>query len=540
MEKQLHWWQKAVIYQIYPRSFCDSNGDGIGDINGIISKLDYVKELGVDAIWLSPVFKSPQDDNGYDISDYQDIEPLFGSLEDMRRLLKEAGDRGIKILMDMVLNHTSDEHPWFLEAKQSRDNPKHDWYVWRDGKPGEAPNEMRSCFGGSAWQWCEECGQYYLHQYSVKQPDLNWDNPEVRKALYEMMNWWAEQGAGGFRLDVIDSVAKEPDKMITAEGTMLHPYIREMSAAVLHGTDLVAVGEAWSANVERAKLWSNPDGSELSMVFQFEHIGIDQQRGKSKWDLAPFRLKKLKQIFKRWQTELNGQGWNSLFWNNHDLPRIVSRWGNDGAYRVESAKMLATVLYGLQGTPFLYQGEELGMTNAPYALDEYKDIEIVNLISEWRELGISDAQLTESIHAKGRDNARTPMHWDATEKAGFTTGEPWLKINPNHAEINAADQVGREDSVFSYYKKLIALRKREEVICNGSYEEIFPSREDLFAYIRDDGKTQLTVVANFTENTISFPMAKLKRAGKLEICNYPDAPVNGQLRPYEARIYIKK
>ena len=539
MEKQLHWWQKAVIYQVYPRSFCDSNGDGIGDINGIISKLDYIKELGVDAIWLSPVFKSPQDDNGYDISDYQDIEPLFGSLEDMRRLLKEAGDRGIKILMDMVLNHTSDEHPWFLEAKQSRDNPKHDWYVWRDGKPGKVPNKLKSCFGGSAWQWCEECGQYYLHQYSVKQPDLNWDNPEVRHALYDMMNWWVEQGAGGFRLDVIDSVAKEPDKMITAEGTMLHPYIREMSAAVLQGTDLVAVGEAWSANVERAKLWSNPDGSELSMVFQFEHIGIDQQRGKSKWDLAPFRLKKLKKIFKRWQTELNGQGWNSLFWNNHDLPRIVSRWGNDGAYRVESAKMLATVLYGLQGTPFLYQGEELGMTNAPYALEEYKDIEIVNLISEWREQGISDEKLEESIHAKGRDNARTPMHWDATEKAGFTTGEPWLKINPNHTEINAADQVGREDSVFSYYKKLIALRKREEVICNGSYEEIFPSREDLFAYTRDDGKTKLTVVANFTENTISFPKAKLKRAGKLEICNYPDAPVNGQLRPYEARIYIE-
>lgn len=540
MDKNLHWWQRAVIYQIYPRSFCDSDGDGIGDLQGIIGKLDYVASLGVDAIWLSPVFKSPQDDNGYDISDYQDIEPMFGSLDDMRTLIQEAKKRGIRIIVDMVLNHTSDEHPWFLEAKKSRDNPKHDWYVWRDGVPGKVPNKLHSCFGGSAWEWCEECGQYYLHQYSVKQPDLNWDNPEVRHALYDMMNWWAEQGAGGFRLDVIDSVAKEPDKMITAEGTMLHEYIREMSAAVLKGTDLVAVGEAWSANVERAKLWSDPKGSELSMVFQFEHIGIDQQKGKDKWDLAPFRLKKLKQILGRWQRELNGQGWNSLFWNNHDLPRIVSRWGNDGQYRVESAKMLATVLYGLQGTPYLYQGEELGMTNAPYALEEYKDIEIVNLIRDRRAAGYSDEELTVSIHAKGRDNARTPMHWDATEKAGFTTGEPWLKINPNHVTINAADQVGRADSVFSYYQKLIALRKREAVICDGSYTEIYPSREDLFAYVRQNEDTVLTVVANFTANTIRFPKAKLNRAGVLEICNYADAPIDGTLRPYEARIYIKK
>ena len=534
------WWQKAVFYQIYPRSFCDSDGDGIGDIPGIISKLDYVKSLGVDAIWLSPVFKSPQDDNGYDISDYQDIDPMFGTLDDMHTLLKEANDRGIKIIMDMVLNHTSDEHPWFIESKKDRTNPKHDWYVWRDGVPGTPPNALRSCFGGSAWEWCDECGQYYLHQYSVKQPDLNWDNPEVRQALYDMMNWWVSQGAGGFRLDVIDSIAKEPDRMVTAEGTNLHKYVKEMSAAVLQGKDLVAVGEAWSANVERAKLWSNPDGSELSMVFQFEHIGLDQQEGKDKWDLAPLQLRRLKDVFGRWQTELNGQGWNSLFWNNHDLPRIVSRWGNDGRYRVESAKMLATILYGLQGTPYLYQGEELGMTNAPYALEEYRDIEIVNMIAERRAAGYSEAEITASIHAKGRDNARTPMQWDASPNAGFTTGTPWLKVNPNYVQINAADQVGREDSVLSYYKRLIALRKREDVIRTGEYQQILPERDDLFCYSRCDGESRLTVVANFTGGTASLPETVLKDAGALEICNYSDAPVNGQLRPYEARMYLKK
>ena len=540
MKTNPHWWQQAVIYQIYPRSFCDSDGDGIGDIPGIISKLDYVKSLGVDAIWLSPVFKSPQDDNGYDISDYQDIDPMFGTMEDMRRLLEEANRRGIRIIMDMVLNHTSDEHAWFLEAKKSRDNPKHDWYVWRDGEPGTPPNEMRSVFGGSAWQWCEECGQYYLHQYSVKQPDLNWDNPDVRHALYDMMNWWVAQGAGGFRLDVIDSVAKEPDKMVTAEGTNLHKYIREMSAAVLQGTELVSVGEAWSANVERAKLWSNPDGSELSMVFQFEHVGLDQQEGKDKWDLVPLKLPRLKEVFGRWQKDLNGQGWNSLFWNNHDLPRIVSRWGNDGAYRVESAKMLATLLYGLQGTPYLYQGEELGMTNAPYALDEYRDIEIKNMVAERRAAGYSEEEITASVHTKGRDNARTPMQWDDSENAGFTTGTPWLKVNPNHTFINAQDQVGREDSVFNYYRKLIALRKREIVILNGAYEELLPQREDLFAYTRDNGEAKLTVAANFTENTVEFPAEIFADAGRLEISNYPDAPVNGVLRPYEARMYLKK
>ena len=531
------WWQKAVIYQIYPRSFCDSNGDGIGDLQGITSKLDYVKSLGVDAIWLSPVFKSPQDDNGYDISDYQDIDPLFGDLEDMKVLLKEANARGIKILVDMVLNHTSDEHPWFIESKKDRTNPKHDWYVWRDGTPDCPPNEMRSVFGGSAWQWCEDCGQYYLHQYSVKQPDLNWDNPEVRKALFDMMNWWVEQGAGGFRLDVIDSVAKEPDKMVCAEGTNLHHYIKEMSAAVLQGKDLVSVGEAWSATPETAKLWSNPDGSELSMVFQFEHIVLDQEG--EKWNIVPLPVDGLKRVIRKWQTELNGKGWNSLFWENHDLPRIVSRWGNDQEYREKSAMMLATILFGLQGTPYIYQGQELGMTNVKFKLEEYQDVEIRNMAAEKLAAGATVEELMPGIHAKGRDNARTPMQWDASENAGFTTGKPWLKVNPNYVDINVAAQEKDPNSVLNYYRYLVALRKREDVIWNGNYEEILPERLDVIAYSRDNGQKKLTVITNFTGETVDFPAEILENAGKPEIGNYSDWPSGGKLRPYEAVMYLK-
>ena len=539
MSNANHWWQNAVIYQIYPRSFCDSNGDGIGDIPGITAKLDYVRSLGVDAIWLSPVFRSPQDDNGYDISDYQDIEPMFGSLEDMDRLLAEANKHGLKIIVDMVLNHTSDEHPWFVAAKSSRSNPKHDWYVWRDGTPDCPPNEMRSVFGGSAWEYVPELGQYYLHQYSVKQPDLNWDNPDVRHALYDMMNWWADRGAGGFRLDVIDSIAKEPDKMITAEGSNLHNYIREMSAAVLKGRDVVTVGECWSANPERAKLWSNPDGSELSMVFQFEHIVLDQV-GYEKWDLAPLPVDKLKSVIAKWQTELQGQGWNSLFWENHDVPRIVSRWGNDGQYHRESATMLATLLFGLQGTPYIYQGQELGMTNARYTLEEYRDIEIRNMAAERLAAGYSHEDVLRSIHAKGRDNARTPMQWSSGANAGFTAGEPWLKVNPNYTSINAAAQESDPDSILNYYRKLVAMRKRESVFLDGCYGEILPQRLDLFAYSRHNDDARLTVVCNFTENTVDFPEEILLNAGAPELCNYPDHPVNGKLRPYEARMYLRK
>ena len=538
MNENAKWWQKAVIYQIYPRSFRDTTGSGIGDLNGITEKLDYVKRLGVDAIWLSPVFKSPQDDNGYDISDYQDIDPLFGNLEDMKRLLREANARGIRILLDMVLNHTSDEHPWFLEAKKSRDNPKHDWYVWRDGVPGTPPNEMRSVFGGSAWEWCDECGRYYLHQYSVKQPDLNWDNPQVRQALYDMMNWWAENGAGGFRLDVIDSVAKEPDRMITAEGTNLHKYIKEMSAAVLQGRDLCTVGECWSATPETAKLWSNPDGSELSMVFQFEHIMLDQD-GPVKWGIKKLPLRELKEVIRKWQTQLRGRGWNSLFWENHDLPRIVSRWGNDGAYREKSAAMLATLLFGLQGTPYIYQGQELGMTNTDYPLEAYQDIEIRNMAAERLAEGHSLESILESIHARGRDNARTPMQWDDSPNAGFSTGTPWLKVNPNYIHINVKAQEEDPRSLLNYYRYLVALRKREDVIRDGDYRELLPEREDIFAYSRSDGNRTLTVLCNFTGETVSCPREILEGAGTPEIANYDTWPAGGQLRPYEAVMYLK-
>ncbi len=363
---QNKWWKNAVIYQIYPRSFADSNGDGIGDLKGIISKLDYLETLGIDAVWLSPVCKSPQDDNGYDISDYQDIDPMFGTLQDMETLIKEAEKHHIRIIMDLVLNHSSDEHPWFQEAKKSKENPYHDYYVWRDGTEGTLPNDMRAAFGGPAWEWVPEIRQYYFHQFSVKQPDLNWENPKLRREIYDMINWWIGKGVGGFRLDVIDQIAKEPDRGITGNGPRLHEFLRELSKETFQKADLVTVGEAWGADTELAKLYSNPDNSELSMVFQFEHICLDQVPGKEKWDLAPLPFPKLKEVFDRWQTSLYEKGWNSLFWNNHDLPRIVSRWGNDGKYRVESAKMLAILLHGLQGTPYIYQGEELGMTNIQY------------------------------------------------------------------------------------------------------------------------------------------------------------------------------
>ena len=345
------WWKQAVIYQVYPRSFCDSNGDGIGDLPGIISKLDYLKDLGIDAIWLSPVFRSPQDDNGYDISDYRDIDPIFGTMDDMDRLIREAGARGIRIIMDLVLNHSSDEHRWFLEAKKSRNNPYHDFYIWRDGDGVTPPNELKASFGGSAWEWVPELRQYYFHQFSVKQPDLNWDNPKLRRELYDMINWWADRGVGGFRLDVVDHLGKDPDRGLMKCAPTLHPYIREMSRAAFQRPDLVTVGEAWSADTEGAKLYSNPDGSELSMVFQFEHMKIDQVPGKEKWDYVPMDFVGLKKVFTRWQQSLHNQGWNSLFWENHDLPRSVSRYADDGKYRVESAKMLAIVLHGMQGTP---------------------------------------------------------------------------------------------------------------------------------------------------------------------------------------------
>lgn len=535
--KQDKWWMNTVVYQIYPKSFQDSNGDGVGDIQGIISRLDYLQKLGINAIWLSPVYRSPQDDNGYDISDYQDIDPMFGTMKDMEEFIKEAKKRDISIIMDLVLNHTSDEHLWFLEAKKSRTNPYHDYYVWRDGVEGTPPNDMRATFGGSAWHWVPEVQQYYFHQFSVKQPDLNWDNPKVRREIYDMILWWMDKGVGGFRLDVIDQIAKEPDRKITINGPRLHEYIRELSKETFQKGDIITVGEAWGATQELAKLYSNPDNSEFSMVFQFEHIGLDQQEGKSKWDLTPLDFVKLKRILAKWQKELYQTGWNSLFWNNHDLPRIVSRWGNDKEYRVESAKMFATILHGMQGTPYIYQGEELGMTNVRFDIKDYRDLETLNLYKERIESGYSHEDIMTSIYAKGRDNARTPMQWDDSEQAGFTQGRPWIKVNPNHTEINAEDAVNDENSIFNYYKKLIHLRKTSDLIVKGNFELLYEDHPELFVYTRAWENQTLLVVANFYGNKVSFTMPEAFITARCFISNYTEQ-MDGFLQPYEAAMYI--
>ncbi len=534
------WWKQAVIYQIYPRSFYDSNGDGIGDLKGITEKLDYLQQLGIQALWLSPVCCSPQDDNGYDISDYQDIDPLFGSLDDMDELIRQASMRGIRIIMDLVLNHTSDEHPWFLEAKKSRNNPYHDFYVWREGTEGTPPNDLKASFGGSAWEWVPQCGQYYLHQFSVKQPDLNWENPQVRKEIYKMIRWWTERGIGGFRLDVIDLVAKEPDRGVMAEGRHLHEYLKEMSREVFQGRDLITVGEAWSATPERAFLYSNPDQSELSMVFQFEHIVLDQQPGGEKWDLAPLPFVTFKKTLAKWQTQLYGKGWNSLFFSNHDLPRSVSRFGNDGEYREKSAKMLALCLHGMQGTPYVYQGEELGMTNVRYEISEYRDIELLNMYRERKEAGCPEKEIMESVYAKGRDNARTPMQWNDGVNAGFTSGMPWIRVNPNYTKINAEQEIADENSVFHFYRKLIGLRKQERVLIDGRFELLLPEHDSLFAYTRENEDCVLLVICNFASAAVSYDLPGNWEDGEVLLSNGKQKFSQGILEPYDAYMVIRR
>lgn len=533
------WWKNAVIYQIYPKSFKDSNGDGIGDLKGIIEKLPYLGNLGIDAIWLSPVFKSPQADNGYDISDYQDIDPMFGNLDDMEELIHEAKKYGIRIIMDLVLNHSSNRHRWFEEAKKSKDNPYHDFYIWRDGEEGVLPNDMKAIFGGSAWTWVPEIKQYYFHQFLPEQPDLNWENPKVRREIYDMILWWMDKGVGGFRLDVIDQIAKEPDKKITINGPKLHDFIRELSKETFQKGDLITVGEAWGADTELAKLYSNPDGSEFSMVFQFEHICLDNQEGKEKWDLIPLPFLKLKNVLAHWQTELYNCGWNSLFWDNHDLPRIVSRWGNDKEYRVESAKMLAILLHGMQGTPYIYQGEELGMTNVEFPIEDYKDVEILNMYKERIAAGYPEEEVMRSIYAKGRDNARTPVQWDDTDNAGFTDGTPWIKVNSNYKEINAVSQVNDPDSIFNCYKKLIQLRKEYQVLVDGRFTLLLEDDENIFAYQRKNSEHELLVICNFFDRTVEMPLAERCKDMELLISNYDEIKEVSTLRPYEARIYIK-
>ena len=526
------WWEKAVFYQIYPKSFQDTNADGIGDLRGIISRLDYLQELGIDGIWMSPVCASPQVDNGYDISDYCAIDPMFGTMEDMEELIREAKKRGISIILDLVLNHCSNRHRWFLEAIKGRDNPYHDYFVWRDGDGITPPNDMRATFGGSAWTWVPQVGRWYFHQFAVEQPDLNWDNPNLRRDLYASIRFWVEKGVEGFRLDVIDQIAKEPDQYITGNGPRLHEFLRELSAEAFVEEGIVSVGEAWGATTERAKLYSAPDCSELSMVFQFEHICLDNQPGCDKWDMIPLPLPALKDCYRRWQQELHGKGWNSLFMNNHDLPRIVSRWGNDGQYRVESAKMLATMLHGMEGTPYIFQGEELGMTNIRLELEQYVDIEIHNLYRERIAKGYSHEEIMRSIWARGRDNARTPMQWSDAPNGGFTTGNPWLPVNGNYTVINAEAAQADPDSVFAYYQKLIRLRKTMPVISSGSFTLLCPEDEKIFAYTRDYENGHLMVVCNFTEEYLDFDLPEAYHGSQLLISNYSeDAP---GLRPYEA------
>ncbi|MGR5092259.1 glycoside hydrolase family 13 protein [Vibrio maritimus] len=493
------WWHDSVVYQIYPRSFCDSNGDGIGDLNGIRSKLDYLAGLGVDVLWLSPVYQSPMDDNGYDISNYQAIAPEFGSMQDMEALIEEANQKNIRIVMDLVVNHTSDEHSWFQQASESKDSPYRDYYVWRDAKPdGSAPSDMESIFGGSAWEWHEPTQQYYLHLFSKKQPDLNWENSKVHDEVHQMMNWWIEKGIGGFRLDVIDLIGKDIDKGITGNGSRLHPLLQKMNQATFGNKDLLTVGETWGATPEIAKLYSAPERDELSMVFQFEHITLTWKDG-DKWQPVKLDLRAFKEVLTKWQLELKDTGWNSLFWNNHDLPRAVSKYGNDGEHRVKSAKMLATVLHCLKGTPYIYQGEEIGMTNANFEhLEQYRDIESLNFYKVKTDSGVSHDEMMQALQENGRDNARTPMQWSTEPQAGFTKGTPWIEVNPNYTEVNAEKDLASDDSIYHYYKALISLRKQHKSIVYGEFRPLLEEHEDVFAYLRHLGEERLMVVANFS------------------------------------------
>lgn len=538
MKKQ--WWHDAVVYQIYPRSFCDSNNDGIGDLNGIRSKLDYLQELGVDVLWLSPVYRSPMDDNGYDISDYQDIAPEFGNLEDMKALIAEAKQRGIKLIMDLVVNHTSDEHPWFIEAKKSKDNPYRDFYIWKDEipKPGDH-NYFESVFGGPAWHWDEQAGQHYFHLFSKKQPDLNWENPKVQQEVHQMMNWWIEQGIGGFRLDVIDLIGKEIDKGISGNGPRLHPLIQQMNKETFGQHDLLTVGETWDATPEIAKLYSSPERDEFSMIFQFEHITLTWKHG-DKWQPVDLDLKRFKHILTKWQVELANEGWNSLFWNNHDLPRAVSKYGCEGEYRVQSAKMLATALHFLKGTPYIYQGEEIGMTNVAFdQLSDYRDIETLNFYDVKTRSGTTHEQMMDAIHKNSRDNSRTPMQWSAQNHAGFSQVEPWIKVNPNYPEINVENALTDTSSIFYHYQRLIKLRKQYPVIVYGDFIPVFEESDTIFAYLREDESHKILVINNFSGETQSLELPKQLQGlhGQALVSNYEPVSVldsHIRLKPYES------
>lgn len=530
------WWKKAVVYQVYPKSFKDSNGDGIGDLNGITAKLPYLEKLGIDAIWLSPVYKSPQVDNGYDISDYEAIDPQYGTMVDMENLIKQAKKHHIRIIMDLVVNHTSDQHKWFIESRKSRNNPYRDYYIWRDPVDGHEPNDLKAAFQGSAWQFDKKTGQYYLHFFAKQQPDLNWKNPELRHKIYDMMNFWIAKGIGGFRMDVIELIGKDPDKKIRENGPMLHPYLQEMNRNTFGGKNLMTVGETWNATPTIAEKYSDPARHELSMVFQFEDQSLDQQPGKEKWDLRPLQLGELKKVLVRWQTQIDfNHAWNSLFWENHDIPRVISRWGNDQEYRVPCAKMFAIVLHLMRGTPYIYNGEEIGMTNCPVKnISQVEDVESINMYKVRLAKGYDKKELIHEINVKGRDNARRPMQWNDRTEAGFTTGKPWLAVNPNYKQINVAAALKDPHSIFYTYQKLIKLRHENEIIVSGDFEEVPHTGDAVLAYYRKFKKQKWLVVANLSgkKQTFSSP----DKISKNIINNYGDHHnlSNLTLKPYEA------
>ncbi|MGE7660411.1 glycoside hydrolase family 13 protein [Peribacillus sp. NPDC097197] len=560
MEKT--WWKESVVYQVYPRSFMDSNGDGIGDLKGILLKLDYLQELGVDVIWLSPVYKSPNDDNGYDISDYQSIMTEFGTMDDFNRLLSAVHERGMKIMMDLVVNHTSDEHPWFLASRSSVDDPKRDYYIWRPGKDGKEPNNWESVFKGSAWKYDEGTDEYYLHLFSQKQPDLNWENPQLREEIYSMMKWWLDKGVDGFRMDVINFLSKDQRYMdgnildgkqhgdgspYFLNGPRIHEFLQEVNQRVLSDYDVMTVGEMPGVSPDDAVLYTGEDRGELHMVFQFEHMDIGGGP-EGKWNNEKWDLSDLKGILSKWQYRLEEVGWNSLYWNNHDQPRVVSRFGDDGEYRVESAKMLAACLHMLKGTPYIYQGEELGMTNIAFeSIEEYRDIETMNSYEELvNTYGWPKEKMMAAIHARSRDNARTPMQWNDGRNAGFTTGTPWIGVNANYPEINAEKAYNDHQSIFHFYKKLIQLRKQHDIIVYGRFDLLCPDDEQIFAYTRTLGEEKVLVLCNFKgqEATLTIPTELHSLKATLLIGNYEqeesDTVSSEPLRPYECRVYLLK
>jgi oligo-1,6-glucosidase len=559
------WWKESIVYEIYPRSFKDSNGDGIGDLRGIIQKLDYLKELGIDVVWLCPVYKSPNDDNGYDISNYRDIMDEFGTLADWEELLMEMHKRGIKLVMDLVVNHTSDEHPWFKESRKSKDNPYRDYYIWRPGKDGQEPNNWASHFGWSAWEYDETTGEYYLHLFTKKQPDLNWENPKVRAEIYDLMRWWLKKGIDGFRMDVINMISKVPglpdapvhgnnryqfDNRYYINGPRLLEFFSEMKQNVLSKYDILTVGETPSVTPEIAIDYTNEETGALNMVFQFQHMSLDSDPNtdSSRRSISPWHLLDLKKVMSRWQTGLQDRGWNSIYLTNHDQPRAVSRFGNDKEYRVESAKMLATFTLMLQGTPYIYQGEEIGMTNVAFdTIEDYRDVETRNIYREMvDENGFDVKDVLDLIHAKSRDNARTPMQWDASAHAGFTKGMPWIRVNPNYPKINVEQALADRNSIFYYYQRLIRLRKTIPAVVYGKYELILPEHEEIYAFTRSLDDIRLLVILNFTKNKPIFTLPNTIDMDQAELLigNYP-VPRSEEiqfltLRPFEARVYCLK